>query len=87
MDMQPTQNAHWRDSARRAKFFFIDAEAAVPLILFLVHIRVWTFITASIIMFFFAVLSHYGCSVGMFFRILRAKFAGPRKMAIPWWMN
>lgn len=84
---QPTANAHWRDSARPAKLFFIDAKAAFPLILFLVHIKLWTFIVAAVIMTFFTLISHYGYSVEVFLRILRSTLAGPRKMAIPWWTN
>ena len=34
MAMLPTADAHWRDSARPAKFFFVDAKAAFPLLLF-----------------------------------------------------
>lgn len=87
MVLQPTENAHWRDSARSAKFFFVDAKAAFPLILFLVHIKLWTFIVALIIMTFFTLLSRYGFSVEVFLRIFRSTLAGPRKMAIPWWSN
>lgn len=84
---QLTENAHWRDSALQAKFFFVDAKAAFPLILFLMHIKLWTFIVAVIVMGFFALLSRYGYSVEVFLRILKATLAGPRKMAIPWWTN
>jgi intracellular multiplication protein IcmT len=84
---QPTENAHWRDSARPARFFFIDANVAFPLLVFLVHIKLWTFILAVIVMAFFTLLSRYGYTVGVFLRILRSTLAGSRKMAIPWWTN
>jgi len=87
MAEQPTENAHWRDSARLAKFFFIDANAAFPFILFLIHIRIWTFVAAVIIMTFFTLLSHYGYTTIVFLRILKTLLAGPRKTAIPWWTN
>ena len=83
----PTANAHWRDSARPAKFFFFDAKAAFPLLLFLVHIRWWTFILAIIAMLFFTILNRYGFSVNVFLRWFRSFLAGPRKIAIPWWTN
>ena len=79
--------AHWRDSARPAKFFFIDAKAAFPMILFLVHIKWWTFILAAVFMTFFTLLGRYGYSVEVFLRIFRSFLAGPRKMVIPWWKN
>lgn len=87
MGPQPTANAHWRDSARTAKFFFIDAKAAFPIFLFLMHIRLWTFIIAVAIMVFFTLLNRFGYSVEVFFRIFRSFLSGPRKMAIPWWSN
>jgi intracellular multiplication protein IcmT len=87
MVSQPKDGAHWRDSARPARFFFIDAKAAFPAIVFLIHIRMWTFIIAMIVMTFFTVLNRYGYSVDVFFRIFKSILAGPRKMAIPWWTN
>lgn len=84
---QPTNNAHWRDSARTARFFFIDAKAAFPFFLFLLHITLWTFITAFAIMVFFTVLNRFGYSIEVFLRMFRAMLAGPRKTAIPWWTN
>ncbi|CAL7959941.1 intracellular multiplication protein IcmT [Gammaproteobacteria bacterium] len=87
MELQPTENAHWRDSARHARFFFIDASVAFPLLVFLVHIKLWTFILAVIVMAFFTLLSRYGYTADVFLRILRSTLAGPRKMAVPWWTN
>jgi len=87
MTAPPTESAHWRDSARPAKFFFIDASAAFPFILFLIHIKLWTFVLAVVIMTFFTLLSHYGFTALVFSRILKTILAGPRKIAIPWWTN
>ncbi len=87
MAQDPTANSHWRDSARNAKFFFIDAKAAFPILLFLVHIKLWTFIIAMVVMVFFTVLNRFGYTIDVFFRIFRSMLAGPRKMAIPWWTN
>jgi len=77
--------AHWRDSARPARFFVIDARAAFPLLLFLLHIRVWSFFVAIIAVCFFAILERYGFSLTIFGRWLRAWFAGPLKSSHPWW--
>ena len=81
----PHPDAHWRDSARDARLFIFDAKAAFPLLLFLLHIRLWTFIVAVVAMTFFSILNRYGFSVIVFLRWLRSFFAGKRKMAIPWW--
>lgn len=85
--MTPTGNAHWRDSARSIRFFFFDAQAAFPFVLFLMHIRWWTFILAVLAAIMFTVLNHFGFSIAVFLRFLRSTIAGKRKMAIPWWMN
>lgn len=78
-------STHWRDSARSARFFLVDARAAAPLLLFLLHIRYWTFTIAIISMLFFAILERYGFTVPVFLRSVRSFLAGPRKVAAPWW--
>lgn len=78
-------SAHWRDSSRAARFFLIDARAAFPFLLFLLHIRMWTFIVAVVTVIFFGALERYGFSVTVFLRALRTFFAGSKKTAQPWW--
>ena len=78
-------SAHWRDSARATRFFLIDYRAAFPLLLFLLHIRWWSFVLAVVTMLFLALLERWGFTVILFLRWLRSTFAGPRKVAIPWW--
>lgn len=77
--------AHWRDSARNVRFFFIDFRACFPLLIMILHIRLWTFILAVIATIFFTTLERYGFSVVVFLRWLRAFVAGSRKIAQPWW--
>ncbi len=83
----PPSDAHWRDSARPTKFFIFDAKAAFPLLLFLLHIRMWTFIVAIIAWLFFTLLNYYGFSIEVFLRTIRTTLAGKRKVAIPWWKS
>lgn len=83
--MAYSESAHWRDSARSARFFMIDVAAAFPFLIFILHIRMWTFIVALVTMVFFTILSRYGFSVPVFMRWLRNFIGGPRKHAIPWW--
>lgn len=82
---QPSPDSHWRDSAREAKFFFFDAKASVPFLLFLLHIKLWTFILAAITMAFFTILNRYGFSMAVFLRLVRSILAGRRKISILWW--
>ncbi len=77
--------AHWRDSARSARFFMVDARAAFPIFFFLMHIRVWTGLLVVVSAIFFGILEHYGFTVPVFLRWLRLFFAGPVKSSHPWW--
>jgi intracellular multiplication protein IcmT len=82
----PSGSAHWRDSARPARFFIVDAQAAFPLLLFLLHIKVWTFLIAVSAMLFFTTLNRFGFSISVFLRVFRSFLAGKRKKSYPWWM-
>jgi intracellular multiplication protein IcmT len=77
--------AHWRDSARNVRLWVVDFRACFPLLVFLFHIKLWTFGSALLITSFFAMLERYGFSVNVFGRWLRSFIAGPRKVAQPWW--
>ena len=77
--------AHWRDSARNPRFFLVDARAAFPLLLFVLHVRLWSFLLALGTMAFFGLLERYGFSLTVFLRWMRNVLAGSRKVAIPWW--
>ncbi len=77
--------AHWRDSGRNVRLFFLDFRACFPLLILLFHIRLWTFIIAVIATCFFAGLERYGISLIVFLRWIRTFLAGPRKIAQPWW--
>lgn len=80
-----SESSHWRDSARSARFFMVDARAAFPLFLFLMHIRIWTGLLVLISAVFFAIIEHYGFTVPVFLRWLRSFLAGNIKSAQPWW--
>ena len=75
----------WRDSARDPRFFIVDANAAFPLVLFLLHIRMWTFGLAVLSIIFFAVLERFKFTVPIFFRWIRSSIAGPIRVARPSW--
>lgn len=77
--------AAWRDTARSARFFFVDYRAAFPLLLFLLHIKLWTFTLAIIATLCLYALERYGFTVPVFLRIARSWLAGPRKFSKPWW--
>jgi intracellular multiplication protein IcmT len=78
-------SAHWRDSARSARFFIVDARAAFPIFLFLMHIRIWTGLLVVISALFFGIIEHYGFTVPVFLRWLRTFAAGSVRSSHPWW--
>jgi intracellular multiplication protein IcmT len=80
-----SSNAHWRDSARNARFFMVDARAAFPIFLFLMHIRIWTGVVVLFSAIFFAIIEHYGFTLPVFMRWLRLFFSGYIKSSHPWW--
>lgn len=82
--MRHPDTAHWRDSARTPKFFILDAFSAIPLLVFLLHIRVWSFILALIVATFFALLKRFGFSLPVFVRLMRSTFAGKQRSAHSW---
>ncbi len=79
------QTAHWRDSARVARFFMVDARAVFPVFIFLMHIRIWTGVLVLVSAVFFGILEHYGYTLPVFFRSVRLFFAGPVKTVQSWW--
>lgn len=85
MVKQFSETAHWRDSARNARFFIVDARAAFPIFLFLMHIQVWTGVLVLVSAAFFGIIEHYGYTVPVFLRWLREQLAGPVKTSTPWW--
>lgn len=83
--MKGNVTPYWRDSARNPRFFMIDALAAIPLVLFLLHIKLWTFIVTLTLVIFFAVLERFKFTVPIFLRWLRSTIAGKHRVAHPWW--
>ena len=77
--------AYWRDSARQPRFFMVDAMAAIPLVLFLLHIRMWTLYISVATMIFFSILERFNFTVPVFMRFVRSFLAGPIRVAKPVW--
>ena len=80
-------DAHWRDSARIARFWILDCRAAFPFLFCLLHIRIWTLLLALFATVFFAALERYGFTVHVFWRWLRSTIAGSRRATVPWWLD
>lgn len=85
--MKSLAEAHWRDSARSIRFFFLDGKAAFVFLFVLIYPRWWTLIAAFVLMLFFTLLNRYGFTLSVFGRMLRSFFAGRRKVVVSWWMR
>lgn len=85
--MVDNTDTHWRDSARPIKFFIWDGRAAFPVVIFLMHIALWTFILTAVLIIFFSILNRYGFTPAVFFRWFRTQLAGDRKLSSPWWLS
>ncbi len=62
-------DTHWRNSMKPARFFMLDARAAWPVLVMLLHMRIYTMIFAVFVMLVFYLLEQRGLS---FFSALRA---------------
>lgn len=84
--MSNISNASWRDSARSVRFFIFEGQAVAPFIIWLLHMRLWTFYVAIACTIFFSLLARLGLTVPVFLRIIRGFFTGSRKLSRPWWL-
>jgi intracellular multiplication protein IcmT len=75
----------WRDTARSVRLGPIDWRAVGPLLLFFLHIRLWTLYVAIAAVAVFAVLERYGFTVPVAIRFARITIAGRTKRAVSWW--
>lgn len=77
--------AMWRDSARIVRIGPFDYRAVFPLVLFLLHIRWWTFGLAVFSVLLFGILERFGFSVSVARRFVRVFVSGKTKPAVAWW--
>ncbi|MEY3183086.1 MAG: hypothetical protein RLZ35_1071 [Pseudomonadota bacterium] len=81
------ESTHWRDSSRTPRFFFMDAKAAFPLVLFLLHMRLVTFLIALGFIVFFSILERFQFTVPIFLRWIKSTLSGPDRISRPWWRD
>jgi intracellular multiplication protein IcmT len=77
--------AHWRDTYRPARFFFLDVRAGVFVLAMLVWIRPWTIAIALAAIALAWYLERIGLDVAGAGRALRAWMAGPIRPALPFY--
>jgi intracellular multiplication protein IcmT len=75
----------WRDSMRPTRFGPFDGRSVFPLILFAVHIALWTFALAVASAIVFWVLERKGLRVDSALRQVRSWLAGEPRPAVYSW--
>ena len=68
--------AHWRYTFKPARFFMLDARASIVILLFLLHIRVWTFALAVFVVGLFYWVERYGYDFPSAIRAIRLYLSG-----------
>jgi intracellular multiplication protein IcmT len=72
---------HWRNTQKPARFFVLDARAFLAILLFLVHARLWTFVTAVVVMLAFLFFERRGLTFEASLRALRSWLLGRHRPA------
>lgn len=81
---QERRSWHWRNSMRPARFFALDARAAIPFFILLFHISWATFIATVVLTSFFRYLERKGLTFPAAMRALRSWFVGQSR---PAWLS
>lgn len=74
--------AHWRDSGKKPRLFWIDARAFIPIFFTLLHFRIWTLVLSICIVLFFSLLERFQIPLTVFLRLSREFFTGRKKQRI-----
>lgn len=75
--------AHWRHSFRYPRFFFLDARVAIIVVVFLLHIRLWTLILMCAIFVAFYWVERFGYDFPSALRALRVQLTSKVRDPLP----
>lgn len=67
---------YWRDSQRSVRFFIFDSKASFPVVLFIFHARLWTFLIVIAVMLLFWALERKGLDFTTALRTMRSFIIG-----------
>ncbi len=73
---------HWRNTQKPARFFMLDARSFTTMFLFMVHMKLWTFILVSVTMLSFWVFERRGLTFEAALRAIRVWFLGKKRPAL-----
>jgi intracellular multiplication protein IcmT len=75
----------WRNTMLPVRIYVADARVLIPMLVMLVHVRLWTLYVAISGIVVFAVLEWLGLTFPAAMRTLRRWIVGSRRAAIPAW--
>jgi intracellular multiplication protein IcmT len=75
-------DTHWRNSMKPARFFFMDARAAVPFVFAMLHLRWYTMVFAGITTLIFYFLEQRGLSFVAALRAFRVWLVTRKRPAV-----
>ena len=75
----------WRNTMLPVRVYVVDARVLIPLMVVLVHIRMWTFYVALGGIAVFTALEWLGLTFPAAVRTVRRWIVGSRRSAIPAW--
>lgn len=73
---------HWRNTARPVRFFNIDYRAGIFVFMFMMHIRLWTFLVLIGVIVGLLILERRGLSFNLALRRMRLWFIGKSRPAL-----
>jgi intracellular multiplication protein IcmT len=83
-EMQTEGDWHWRNSMKPVRFFALDARVAVFFMLFLVHMRLFTFGLFWVMCFLFWILERKGLTFDAAIRSARTWILGANRPGLLW---
>lgn len=83
--MRDKNMAHWRDSARKPRFFIIDANIIWPMALFLFAMSYRTTLLLIFSAIFLLALEKTNFTISKFLRYVYVLIGGPMRYRKGWW--
>jgi intracellular multiplication protein IcmT len=83
-DVEIEADWHWRNSMKPVRVLFLDARVGILFIVFLLHMRLWTFFTFIAVCLFFWYLERRGLVFAAAFRTFRTWILGSKRPAWLW---
>jgi intracellular multiplication protein IcmT len=78
-----SSNNHWRNTARPVRFFNLDYRAGAFVFIFMMHIRLWTFVLMLAVFVVLIILERKGLTLPLAMRRGRIWLIGAKRPAQP----